>query len=112
MLRLASIAASCSACLIIGYSIAIFNAPLRVDTATLYRNSPGLPGDIRVHVASFNSDDDSGYNHRECDRVARLLNANSEAQDVDTVYWCEPGVYSEDGPIPLDVESDFPAWPR
>ena len=116
MLRLATIAISCSACLIGGYAIAIYDAPLPVNTSTLYRNSPGMSDlglpDTRVQVASFNLDDGSGYNHRECDRVARLLNANAQAQGVGTVHWCEPGAYSKDGPIPVDVESDFPAWPR
>ena len=88
----------------------------QVHISTLYRDSPGLSAidlpNVRVHVATFDTDETSGYNHRECDRISRLLNANAEAQKVSTKYWCEPGRYTESGLIPSDVESDFPAWPR
>ena len=40
----------------------------QVHISTLYRDSPGLSAidlpNVRVHVATFDADDTSGYNHR------------------------------------------------
>jgi hypothetical protein len=88
----------------------------RGETYTLYRNSP-LDPSLRVHFATFNSNNHGDYNSGNCMMAARLLNANSAAsakaegkpQDKEIGFWCEPGDYSEKGSVPSQFDSAFPA---
>ena len=85
------------------------------DTFTLYRNSPY--GVTRIHWATFNaSESDPSYNLNNCQMAARLLNANVTAsakaegkvRDTSLGFWCEPGSYKKDGPIPASFAEAFP----
>lgn len=56
-------------------------------TYTLYRNS--LVGDgMRLHVASFDSNDGEAYNHENCLLAASLFKRQS---GVRVRFWCEKG---------------------
>jgi hypothetical protein len=57
-------------------------------TYTLYRSS--VTGPMRMHVASFDADEDGSYNLENC-MIARDL--FQKQPGVKVVYWCEPGPY-------------------
>lgn len=64
---------------------------------TLYRNSPTVVGtisglDARIHVATFDAEEDNDYNRKNCE-MARDLFANQSG--VTVRYWCEPGKFTQ-----------------
>ena len=86
------------------------------ETATLYRNSSigaTLGNDMRIHVATFDADDvNSRYNRENCEMSARLYNANVRAlnpeSDQKVGFWCESGLFSDNGSIPFSFDAEFP----
>ena len=63
------------------------NAAFDADTFTLYRSSV-LNSSMRIHVATFDSDEGADYNRENCNLAADLM----QHQDgVKTRFWCEPG---------------------
>lgn len=59
------------------------------QTYTLYRNSLAEPT-MRVHVASFDTNNGGDYNSENCEVAANLF----QTQDgVKTRFWCEPGPF-------------------
>jgi len=61
---------------------------------TLYRSSP-VAIDLRIHVATFDSKDDSDdYNLRICN-MAQELFQNYTLAGKNSKYWCEKGRYKE-----------------
>ncbi len=70
--------------------------------------------DMRLHFGSFDAEDESNdFNINNCQMTARLLNQNVVAQSAsDTVqkvgFWCEPGLYREDGMVPMGFDAEFP----
>lgn len=84
-------------------------------TCTLYRNSPF--GIARIHWATFDANEsDPSYNLNNCMMAARVLNANVTAsaknagqeRDPSLGFWCEPGPFETDGPIPTSFQEAFP----
>ena len=66
------------------------------DVYTLYRTGVGLP-DLRIHVATFDSDDSKDqkfktYNQDNCLTGARLFQSQP---NVTVTYWCEKGRYKK-----------------
>jgi hypothetical protein len=59
------------------------------STYTLYRNSD-MDANIRIHVASFDSDDGDEYNQKNCRLAAELF---AQQPGVKTRFWCEQGAY-------------------
>ena len=101
----AAVAASLAAC-----------SGQKAETVTLYRNSPFALG-VRVHWGTFDADEsDPSYNLDNCQMAARLLNANVTAnakaegkeRDASVGFWCEPGVYRENGSIPTTFPEAYP----
>ncbi len=62
-----------------------------VDVFTLYRNSV-LDRTMRVHVATFDTDNGASYNEANCAIAADLFQGQS---GVETRYWCEPGHFRD-----------------
>lgn len=56
---------------------------------TLYRNSI-FDGNMRVHVASFDSKDGDAYNSENCRIAADLFQSQP---GVKVRYWCEKGAF-------------------
>ena len=56
---------------------------------TLYRNSP-VSGSERVHVATFDADEDEVYNRVNCQIAEELF---QKQPFVQVKYWCEKGRY-------------------
>ena len=87
----------------------------RALTFTLYRNSTLSPT-MRVHWATFDADDLRGYNKSNCEMAARILNANlarsaksiGDELSAGIGFWCEAGVFDEDGPVPNKFFAEFP----
>ncbi len=61
------------------------------DTFTLYRGSP-LGGNMRIHMATFDSKDGPDYNSENCAITAELF---QRQPGVSVRYWCEKGRYSK-----------------
>ena len=66
------------------------------DVYTLYRTSVGFP-DLRIHVATFDSDDSKDqqfktYNLDNCLNGAKLFQSQP---NVAVRYWCEKGRYKK-----------------
>jgi len=88
-------------------------------TATLYRNSP-LESAVRVHIASFDADESGDFNLGNCGMASRILNANIDASAAaegkkpyeNVGFWCEPGPFSESGPVPNSFEREYPSDSR
>jgi hypothetical protein len=59
------------------------------STFTLYRSSV-TDSTMRVHIATFDTDNKAAYNQENCD-LARELFQNQ--QGVKVKFWCEKGVY-------------------
>ena len=64
------------------------------DTYTLYRSGVGLP-DLRIHVASFDTDQGSDekfktYNRDNCETAKQLFQSQP---NVIVKYWCEKGSF-------------------
>lgn len=80
-------------------AVAISTAPLALSAAaatddevfTLYRNS-AFDATMRIHVATFDTDDGRDYNAQNCQIAADLF---GEQDGVVVRYWCEPGRYHE-----------------
>ena len=68
------------------------------DVATLYRNSGVNGGDMRLLIATFNSEDNAygssrfDYNLLNCSKAAEAFNSNPFSLGQ---YWCEQGFYKE-----------------
>ena len=63
---------------------------------TLYRTGVGF-SDMRIHVATFDSDDSKKdgfktYNQENCNTAASLFQAQP---NVTVRYWCEKGPYKK-----------------
>ena len=56
---------------------------------TLYRNSV-TDENMRIHIATFNTDDNEAYNRENCDLAAKLFQSQ---KGVKTKFWCEKGAY-------------------
>ena len=54
---------------------------------TLYRSSPTDPS-MRIHIASFDSDESEKYNQENC---AVVLDLMQRQPGVTARYWCEKG---------------------
>jgi hypothetical protein len=102
--------------LIAGGMLAAACSEGRAETPyTLYRNSFLSPS-LRVHWATFDATERSGYNKDNCLMTSRLLNANVTAsakaegkpRNPALGFWCEPGLYKEDGPVPSSFPEAFP----
>ena len=84
-------------------------------TYTLYRNSP-LNTSMRLHWASFDTNEKADVNGDNCNMAARLLNANvaalAKAAGKEPFhgigFWCEPGKYSQKGSVPAEFKAAFP----
>jgi hypothetical protein len=61
------------------------------DSYTLYRNSVSF-ADMRLHVATFDTEDGEQYNKENCN-VARELFAKQPG--VTVKYWCERGRFKK-----------------
>ncbi len=66
------------------------------DVYTLYRSGVGMP-DLRIHVATFDSDDTKdpqfkNYNQSNCQTAQQLF---QNQPNVTTKYWCEKGRYKK-----------------
>jgi len=62
---------------------------------TLYRNSPTVVGtisDARIHIATFDADEDKDYNLKNCDMARHLFASQS---GVTVRYWCERGKFTQ-----------------
>jgi hypothetical protein len=87
----------------------------RSNSFTLYRNSH-LDYSMRVHWATFDTNDKGSYNMNNCLMAARLLNANvtarakAEGKERDQIlgFWCEGGTYQEHGTVPTSFSEAFP----
>lgn len=58
---------------------------------TLYRNSV-LDASMRLHVATFDTDQGSSYNQENCWTAQKLFQAQG---GVAVTFWCERGRYHE-----------------
>ena len=61
------------------------------DTFTLYRDSVFDPS-MRIHVASFDSNEGAIYNSENCDLAVSLFQGQI---GVATRFWCEKGRYQK-----------------
>ena len=61
------------------------------DAFTLYRSSL-LDGNMRIHVATFDTGDGANYNSENCNIGAQLFAAQP---GVKVRYWCEKGRYKK-----------------
>lgn len=59
------------------------------DVFTLYRNSL-TDANMRVHIATFDTDSKGTYNRENCKLAASLF---QQQPGVKTVFWCESGRY-------------------
>ena len=81
--------------LLITISTALFlTACGNEDIYTLYRSGVGFP-DMRIHVATFNSDDSKDskfktYNQDNCQTASGLFQSKP---NVSVRYWCEKGSF-------------------
>ena len=57
---------------------------------TLYRNSEAFP-DMRIHIATFNSDENKSYNEENCYIAASLFKKQTNV----VKYWCEEGNFKK-----------------
>ena len=60
----------------------------RTPTYTLYRSS--TTGPMRIHVATFDSNDGDEYNRENCQMAMDLF---QQQPGVKVRYWCEKGRY-------------------
>ena len=58
---------------------------------TLYRSNPYLKT-MRVHVATFDADEERSYNQENCEKARELFQAQPE---VKVRYWCEKGYFAK-----------------
>ena len=59
------------------------------STYTLYRN--GVAADtLRVHIATFDADEDADYNRENCEQARELFQLHPAARSR---FWCEKGRY-------------------
>lgn len=59
------------------------------DSYTLYRTSV-FSQNARMHVASFDADEDGKYNDENCQQAQQLFQAQA---GVSVRFWCEKGRY-------------------
>lgn len=59
--------------------------------STLYRNSV-LDENSRIHVATFDADEDEDYNKGNCDIAQELF---KQQPMVKVKYWCEKGYFKK-----------------
>jgi hypothetical protein len=85
MIRLGAIVL-CSACYIAASSATCASEE---GIYTIYRNS-AIDPDMRIHVASFDTEDGAAYNQENCQIAASLFRSQP---GVTVSYWCEPGRY-------------------
>ena len=62
----------------------------RTDTYTLYRSSATAGPPLRIHVATFDSNDGDEYNQENCETARGLF---QQQPRVTVRYWCEKGRY-------------------
>jgi hypothetical protein len=60
-------------------------------TYTLYRSSM-TDSTLRVHVATFDTDNQGSYNQENCDLARDLF---QKQQGVKVKFWCEKGRYKK-----------------
>ena len=66
----------------------------RSDIYTLYRDS--IAGNLRIHMATFDADDQGNYNEKNCHDIADLINkSNVGPEGIVVRYWCEKGHFRE-----------------
>lgn len=61
------------------------------EVYTLYRNSVANPL-LRIHVATFNANEEATYNQENCQVAAGLFQAQPS---VKTRFWCEQGRFKK-----------------
>ena len=61
------------------------------DQYTLYRNSV-IDKNLRIHVASFNTNEGNDYNMENCNVAKELFQSQPAVQ---TTYWCEKGAFKK-----------------
>uniref|UniRef100_UPI004047E368 hypothetical protein n=1 Tax=Polynucleobacter sp. TaxID=2029855 RepID=UPI004047E368 len=59
------------------------------NTYTLYRSST-VGAFMRVHIATFNADEDESYNKENCETAQELF---QKQPGVTVKFWCEKGKY-------------------
>lgn len=64
---------------------------LAQNVVTLYRNS-AIDSEMRVHVATFDTNEGAYYNSENCQIAAQLFQGQP---GVVVRYWCEPGPYRQ-----------------
>lgn len=69
----------------------IFGCKDESNVYTLYRSSI-VDTDLRVHIASFNTDEKESYNKENCFLAASLF---QDQPFVETKFWCEKGKYEK-----------------
>jgi hypothetical protein len=80
-----------AAVLLLAGSILAGCSPISWDNHvyTLYRNSP-LDGNMRIHVATFDTSEGEAYNSENCEAARQLFQAQ---EGVISRFWCEKGRY-------------------
>jgi hypothetical protein len=59
------------------------------NTYALYRASP-TDANMRIHIATFNAEQNEAYNRENCDVAAKLFQSQP---GVSVRYWCEKGAF-------------------
>jgi hypothetical protein len=87
-LRLKSKLTIAAAMLLVG---ACSQAPNEASAFTLYRSSVENAA-VRIHVATFDADEDAIYNQENCQIAQELFQRHRGAA---VKYWCEKGRFRE-----------------
>jgi hypothetical protein len=66
------------------------------NTYTLYRNG-ALSDTLRIHVATFDADDDAETNRATCEQTRELYQLQPAALSR---FWCEKGRFRKKAPKP------------
>ena len=69
-------------------AVVLTSCGLHSSTYTLYRSS--VTGPMRIHVATFDSDNPEEYNRENCQVALELF---QQQPGVKVRYWCEKGRY-------------------
>lgn len=69
--------------------VALASCDSRTPTYTLYRSSVSSPN-LRLHIATFDSNDGEEYNRENCQVAMDLFQSQP---GVKVRYWCEKGHY-------------------
>ena len=77
--------------IVLAYSAVLLGCGGYSDSFTLYRASPMDPL-MRIHIATFDTDQGAKYNHENCNTSATLFQLQS---GVTVKYWCEKGSYKK-----------------